>query len=131
MKKPVLAITMGDPAGIGSEITLKALQDPKLYDEAVPVVFGDAGQLRRVASIARIGAQVVAISSAAVARQAAPSPSRIAAVDLHNIREDVPFGRISADCGKAAYEYIASAIDAALRHEVQACVTAPLNKEAL
>lgn len=131
MKKPVLAITMGDPAGIGSEITVKALQDPKLYDEAVPVVFGDAGQLKRLLGVCGLKAEVVSIDSAAEARDAAPSPSRIVVVDLHNIQQDVQFGKVQAQCGKAAYEYIAAAIDAALKHQVQACVTAPLNKEAL
>jgi 4-hydroxythreonine-4-phosphate dehydrogenase len=131
MKKPILAITMGDPAGIGSEITVKVLQDPKLYETAVPVVFGDAGQLRRLCGITGIKADVVPLSSAAEAREAAPSPSKILVVDLHNIPDDVEFGKVQAQCGKAAYEYIAAAIRAALAHEVQACVTAPLNKEAL
>lgn len=131
MKKPVLAITMGDPAGIGSEITVKALHDPKLYDEAVPVVFGDAGQLKRLLGVCGLKTEVVSIDSAAEARDAAPSPKKIVVVDLHNIPQDVQFGKVQAQCGKAAYEYIAAAIDAALKHQVQACVTAPLNKEAL
>lgn len=128
MKKPVLGLTMGDPAGIGSEIIVKALLDKKMYDISRPVVFGDAKQLERLAKIVNADVEVHVISDP---DEAQPSPQRIEVIDLHNVAADVPFGQVQAECGKAAYEYIKAAVDCAKGHKIQAIVTAPLNKEAL
>lgn len=128
MRKPVLGITMGDPAGIGSEITVKALSDPKLYEIARPVVFGDAAQLERAAKIAGIDIKIHAIDSL---DDPNPSEHQIEVVDLKQVPADIPFGKIDARCGKAAFAYIEAAVKAAMDHKIHAIVTAPLNKEAL
>lgn len=128
MKKPLLGITMGDPAGIGSEITVKALLDKSVYDIARPVVFGDAAQLKRLSKIIGADVEIHTITSP---KEANPSPDRIEVIDLNVVPEDVEFGKVQAVCGDAAYRYIAAAVEAHKAHEIQAIVTAPLNKEAL
>ena len=128
MKKPILGITMGDAAGIGSEITVKALSDPKLYEKAIPVVFGDAYQLERAAKI--IGANVK-IHKITDPLEATPSPEQIEVISLDNIPHDIEFGKINAACGKGAYEFIAKAVEFVKEGKIHAIVTAPLNKEAL
>lgn len=130
MKKPVLGITMGDAAGIGSEITVKALLTPEIYDICTPVVFGDASQIKRAAGI--IGAaDKVEVHTIDHPAKAEPSVKRIEVIDLHNVPEDVPFGQVNAACGKAAYEFIAKAVSFAADNSIHAIVTAPLNKAAL
>ena len=128
MKKPTIGLTMGDPAGIGSEIIIKSLQDPQIYEKARPVVFGDAKQLKRLIKILKLNIDVHKINNI---KDASPSINRIEVVDLDNVPEDIPFGQINPICGNAAFEYIEAAIKAHLAHQIQAIVTAPLNKEAL
>jgi 4-hydroxythreonine-4-phosphate dehydrogenase len=106
---------MGDPAGGGPELCLRALADSGLREVCAPVVFGDAAVLARVAEICRLP----------------PAPAG-SVVNLDAITaEDVTPGAISAACGAAAYRYITAAIDAALAGEVDAICTAPIHKEAL
>ena len=128
MKKPILGITMGDASGIGSEITVKALLDPKLYDKAIPVVFGDAYQLERAAKIIGSSIKVHRIDDPS---EANPSVNQIEVIDLGIIPHDIEFGKVNAACGKGAYEFIAKAVSFAKQHKIHAIVTAPLNKEAL
>lgn len=128
MKLPALGLTMGDPAGIGSEIIVKALLDPQIYTKARPIVFGDAHQLERLAKILKADVEIHVINDV---EEANPSVKRIEVIDLHNVPCDIPFGQISPVCGNAAYEYIEAAIKAHVDHKIQAIVTAPLNKEAL
>lgn len=128
MKKPVLGITMGDAAGIGAEITLKACADPKLYEKARPVVYGDAKVLRRAARIVDSKMEIHVISSPA---EAAPSPTRLEVIDLDCIPENFEYGKIQAECGRGSFLFIERAVRDALNHDIHAIVTAPLNKEAL
>ncbi|MCR5083888.1 MAG: 4-hydroxythreonine-4-phosphate dehydrogenase PdxA [Succinivibrionaceae bacterium] len=127
-KKPVLGITMGDAAGIGSEITVKALAEPSLYEKAVPVVYGDAGQMRRAAKILGSGVEVHVINDPS---EAQPSTGRIECIDLNCIPADVPFGKVDATCGKGSFLFIERAVKDATAAKIHAIVTAPLNKEAL
>jgi 4-phospho-D-threonate 3-dehydrogenase / 4-phospho-D-erythronate 3-dehydrogenase len=126
--KPILGITMGDAAGIGPEIIVKALADKELYKIARPVVFGDKKIMERA----------IGIMGADLRCKAVPAPNlagnddgTIDVVDLDNLPVDLPFAAVDARSGKAAYEYIEKAVDCALKNEIQAIVTAPLNKEAL
>ncbi len=128
MKKAVLGITMGDAAGIGSEIIVKSLLDETLYETSTPVVYGDAAQIKRAAKIVGADVEVHTVTDPA---EAQPSTKRIEVVDLHNVPEDVPFGKVNAECGKAAYEFIAAAVKDVKAGKVHAIVTAPLNKESL
>lgn len=112
---PRVAVTMGDPAGVGPELCLRLLRDDRVRAICTPVVVGDAGVLRRVA------------------RQLGwPEPDLTSMLDLRAIDADaVEPGKVSAACGRAAYEYVTFAIDEALAGRVDAIATGPLHKEAL
>jgi 4-hydroxythreonine-4-phosphate dehydrogenase len=129
--KPVLGLTMGDPAGIGPEICLRALHEPAVLEECVPVVFGDSGVLRRVGSKLNGAPQIPpSVSPAEFNKKPALSRPLIvecAAVDIKKIQP----GKISAENGRAAYIYIEQAIDAAMAGTIDGVVTAPIHKESL
>lgn len=126
--KPILGITMGDAAGIGPEVIVKALTDKKIYEIARPVVFGDQKIIERANRI--IGAKL-SCRTVDSPETAGNNFGVIDLIDLDNLPGDLPFAKIDARAGKAAYEYIERAVGYALKNEVQAIVTAPLNKEAL
>lgn len=126
MTRP-LAITMGDPAGIGPEIIAKAYRDAPA-ELAGCVVVGDVATLRRAAQL--VGAAPVAQLDAAADWQAVP-PRCIAVLQKCELPALAPYGRISASAGKAAADCIVWAARAALSGEVAAMVTAPIHKEAL
>jgi 4-phospho-D-threonate 3-dehydrogenase / 4-phospho-D-erythronate 3-dehydrogenase len=125
---PIVAVTMGDGAGIGPEVVVPALIDDAVRKLCNPVVIGDATRLRKAAEIVGVEADIVAVESVAEAKQA---PGRINVIDLGLLPDDLPWGELSAVAGNAAYEYIRVASELAVRGEVQAICTAPLNKEAL
>lgn len=129
MKRPVLAITMGDPAGIGPEITAKALTDTALYDCCRPLVIGEAEIMRRACTVIKSNALVHAITSPVEARY---EPGVIDVINMGAIdAERLVIGRASAACGAAAYRYIERAIDLAMDGLADATVTNPVCKEAL
>src|SRR4051812_46682660 len=112
--RPTIALTMGDPAGIGPEIVVQAVADPELAPLARWVVVGDAAVLEMAGRVTGVPL----------------------AVDLHDARalagvEEFSFGRLDARCGVAAVEYVRIATEMCLRGEAEAMVTAPLNKEAV
>ncbi len=126
--KPVLAVTMGDPAGIGAEIVVKALSQSSVYERAQPFVIGSADCLRR--AMAQTGIEL------SVSTMAALSDLREAS-ELQ-VMEGAPFdvdtlemGTVSADCGRAAVGYFESAVNMALKGDIQGVVTCPINKEAV
>jgi 4-phospho-D-threonate 3-dehydrogenase / 4-phospho-D-erythronate 3-dehydrogenase len=125
---PVVAVTMGDGAGIGPEVVVPALLDDTVRGLCNPVVIGDAERLRQAAEIVGVDADIVAVESVTDAKQA---PGRINVIDLGLLPDDLPWGELSAVAGNAAYQYIRVASELAVRGEVQAICTAPLNKEAL
>ncbi|OAM96283.1 4-hydroxythreonine-4-phosphate dehydrogenase [Pelosinus fermentans] len=126
--KPILGITMGDAAGIGPEIIVKALAAKEIYEIARPVVFGDKKIMERAIGI--VGADVTCQSVQDVAL-AGRTYGIIDVVDLDNLPLDLPFAQVDGRAGKAAYEYIEKAVVYALKAQIHAIVTAPLNKEAL
>ncbi|HYH66144.1 MAG TPA: 4-hydroxythreonine-4-phosphate dehydrogenase PdxA [Urbifossiella sp.] len=115
MTLPRIAVTMGDPAGVGPELCLRLLRDGQVRTRCTPVVYGGFPVLCRVAR--HLG-------------WPAPSPG-----DVHDIwsleADGIEPGRVSAACGAAAYRYFTTAIDDALGGGIDAVVTAPLNKESL
>jgi 4-hydroxythreonine-4-phosphate dehydrogenase len=127
--RPIIAITMGDAAGVGPEIVVKALAHADLYDRCRPLVVGDAGRLRRAAELSGLGP--VRVHSVKGVEDARFEPGVIDCIDLGLIPADLPFGQLSAVAGDAAYHYIAKAVELAVAGQVGAICTAPLNKEAL
>lgn len=128
MNRPIVAITMGDAAGIGPEIIVKALGRAEVYDRCRPLVVGDAGRLRHAAEIA--GADVT-ISTVDGPEDAAYRLGTVDVVDLDCIPDELPFCELSAVAGEGAYRFIEAAVDLATSGRVAAICTAPLNKEAL
>ncbi|MCG2712822.1 MAG: 4-hydroxythreonine-4-phosphate dehydrogenase PdxA [Candidatus Omnitrophica bacterium] len=129
-KKAKIGITLGDPAGIGMEITLKALQDKKIRESATFLLIGDYGALTHLQRDLRIKAVNYHIISD-IGRLRL-SEELINFVNLGNITFNIPYGKIDGRCGKAAYEYINMACLLLRSHDnLDALVTAPINKEAL
>jgi 4-hydroxythreonine-4-phosphate dehydrogenase len=126
--RPRIAITMGDAAGVGPEVVMKALAHRELYAIARPLVVGDARRLEKAARI--VGASLV-VSAIAEPEDARFEPGCVDCVDLALVPPDTPFGKVSAACGEAAYRFIEHAVALAVAGRVDAICTAPLNKEAL
>ncbi len=128
MIRPVVGITMGDAAGIGPEVTVKALNDPAIYEICRPVVIGDAKILDRAIQLVAIDLEVRRIDAV---DEASFTYGSVDCYDLDLLPADLPFGQVSAQAGDAAYQFVAKAIELAMRGEIDAICTAPLNKEAL
>lgn len=126
--KPILGITMGDAAGVGPEIIVKALADPAIYELCRPVVVGDKKIMERAVEI--VGAELICRTVTHPA-EAGNEYGSIDVIDLHNLPPELPFAAVDARAGRAAYEYIEAAVSYALKYEIHAVVTAPLHKEAL
>lgn len=131
MKRPKIAITMGDPAGVGPELCLLALTNPDITQVCVPVVFGDAAVLERAAL--EIGLEPPGkVLSAEAWKTEHETLEKPCVLDLAAINaSELHPGMISAETGKAAYVYVTRAIESALLGEVAAITTAPINKDAL
>lgn len=127
---PVIAVTMGDGAGIGPEVIVPALLDPGTLSRIRPVVVGDAERLRRAAELVGLAgrARIVTVEGPGDAEF---TPGRINVIDLGLLPADLPWGALSAVAGDAAYQYVRVAAELALSGAVQGICTAPLNKEAL
>ncbi len=131
MSKPIIAVTMGDPAGVGPEICLQLLANQEVCAIATPVVFGDARLLARCARQTGLPAPKRILSEIDWAEQCA-SIDEPAVLDLFGFdAEDFMPGTVSAKTGAAGYRYVEKSIAAALAGQVAAVATAPLNKEAL
>ncbi|MGH6680801.1 MAG: 4-hydroxythreonine-4-phosphate dehydrogenase PdxA [Bradyrhizobium sp.] len=128
MSRPTIAITMGDPAGIGPEIIMKALTHRDVHAICQPLVIRDAERLRQAGRIVGADLSVEALSAATDARF---SGDTVQCVDLKLVPSDLPFGRVSRTAGEAAYRFIAKAVDVVKLGHALAICTAPLSKEAL
>ena len=129
MKRPVLGVTMGDPAGVGPEIIARAVAEPAVRAACRPVVIGAAATMREALALIG-GAQTLhAVSRVADCRWA---EGTVEVLDLGNVdMATLPRCEVSAAAGRAAYEYIERSVALAQAGEIDAIVTAPVNKEAL
>lgn len=124
---PVLGLTMGDPAGIGPEIILKSLEQlaPRVAaGELAPLVIGTASCIEASAGALGLGIEIVTDSVPA-------AWPKVRVVEAAAAREPTPPGKLSAEGGRLAYAAIERAVQLALAGEIDAIVTAPINKEAL
>jgi 4-hydroxythreonine-4-phosphate dehydrogenase len=126
MTPETIAITMGDPSGIGPEIIAKLFTETKPLPRAV--VVGDSGVLERTIHSLGLPLTVRVIDGP---EQAKPNPGTIDLISGSQLPRDLPVGRVDARSGRAAYEYVRMAIELAMQHRVCAITTAPLNKEAM
>ena len=125
---PRVAVAMGDPAGVGPEVVVKALAEPEIYRECVPVVVGDARVLAEAPGWLGGEPRIERIERVADAR---PEPGVLALVDLANVPASFRRGEVSADGGRASIEYLDRGVELSLAGQVEAIVSAPFNKEAM
>ena len=129
MNQPQIAITMGDPSGVGPETIVGAWADPAVHAVACPLVVGHPEIIRRAADLISADIEIVEISTPEEAR---PAPSRIPV--LTGCSDDVLKTKpamVDPRCGRAAYDCVLSAAELALAGRVEGITTAPLNKAAM
>jgi len=129
--RPIIAVTCGDPAGIGPEVSLQAAGDERLAHCKL-ILFGDAAVYRAVAEKLSLEKLPPAFSSLDEAIQAAEADESVVIYDMQRISlAELTAGEVSAATGRASYDYVTEAIDAALAGRVDAVATGPIHKEAL
>ncbi len=128
-ERAIIAIPMGDPAGIGPEITMKSLAKKEIYDACKPLVIGDAAVIKKAIEIVKADLQVNEVSTPADGKY---ELGTVDVINLNNIDiEKLEYGQVSAQCGQGAFEYIKKAVELAMAGEVKALATTPINKESL
>lgn len=128
-ERPIIGVTMGDPASIGPEIAVKTLANPEIYQVCRPLLIGDAQVLRRAMLSCGLSLSLNPVTNPALGRY---THGTIDLVDLANVAtESLQWGRVQAQAGKAAYEYIIRSIALANTGALAAVATGPINKEAL
>jgi 4-hydroxythreonine-4-phosphate dehydrogenase len=128
---PKIALTMGDPAGVGPEVCLRAVVDAEVQRVSVPVIFGDARILGRCAEQLGLSMPRRTISESNWVKEShaltEPAVLDLPGLDVMSFQPGV----VSADTGAAGFRYVKKSIAAALAGGITAVATAPLNKEAL
>ena len=130
-EKPIVGITMGDPAGNGPEITVKALSHADIYDRCRPIVVGDAKMIEQAAHF--VGRPDIAIHRCEKVSDALFTPGTIDVLHLELIPDvkAFPIGQVSVAGGNAAFQCVKKVIELAMAGEVDATCTNALNKEAM
>ncbi|MDP9693772.1 UNVERIFIED_ORG: 4-hydroxythreonine-4-phosphate dehydrogenase [Arthrobacter globiformis] len=126
--RPFIAVTMGDGAGVGPEVTVGALLDQNAYRACRPVVIGDVHRLQLGARALGVEANIVEVEKIG---DAVFEAGRINVIDPKLLSAELPWGHESAEAGNAAYHYIRIACELGMTGQVQGICTAPLNKAAL
>lgn len=127
MNKPLIAITMGDPCGIGPEIIVKAHMSQRVNEIARPLVVGEADVIEYYVKLLGLNACVNCVESVKQGRY----ETGVINVLSINGAGSYKIGEVSANAGRASYNYIAEAVKITLNGKADAIVTAPINKEAL
>ncbi len=128
MAPPLVAVTMGDPAGIGPEIIAKTFADPGFREQNRALVVGDATIMERAVRLLGLGVRVNVVAGPGEARF---EEKALDVLQTGELPEDLPFGKLDARAGAAAFEYVRRATELASGGRVAAVATAPLNKEAM
>lgn len=130
VKRPVIGITMGDPASIGPEITLKALNNPSIYEQAKPLVVGDLGMMYKARET--VGLKNLKFHKISQVSEALFEYGTIDVLDMGLVdSEKLELGKISKEAGEAAFQYVVKVIELANKGKVDATVTNAFNKEAI
>ena len=128
-QRPLVGITLGDPAGVGPEIILKALREADLYEGARPLVFGDRMALERAASALGLSPTINVVTDPADGKY------ELGTIDLYDVGSPdigpLEWGKVQPFAGRAAFRYVETATKLALANKIEAMATAPLNKEAM
>lgn len=130
MPNPLIAIPMGDPAGIGPEIVIRTLADEQTQNTARCIVVGSKKVMLHAMTYPTMPA--LEIRTVEEPEQGDYRPGVINMIDMDNVdMERFEVGKVSGMCGKAAYDYIARSIELANAKKVDAVSTTPINKESL
>lgn len=126
---PVLAVTMGDPAGIGPEIAAKVFCQPQIYEQCRPLLVGNAWLMQKAFDLIQSGLKINVVSNAKDA------VFQVGIMDVYDLPVDNPeqikFGKISVEAGDIAFRSVAKAIELAMDGEVDGTVTNPIHKGAI
>jgi 4-hydroxythreonine-4-phosphate dehydrogenase len=127
--RPIVAVTMGDPAGVGPEVVARTLGVKEVWEACRPLVIGDVTTLRRACALVKASYVLNPITEAREARFSREAPD---IVDLQNVvqRDFIP-GEVSAMCGRASVDYVERAASLVLEGQADAMTTGPINKAAL
>ena len=129
MAKPLIAVTMGDPAGIGPEIVARTIDDKEIFNIARCIVIGDRKIMEKAIQIVGADLKIHVTDNPA---EGDYSEGVLNLIDLDNINMDqFEYGKVSAMCGQAAYDYIAKSIEITMSGQADAVATTPINKESL
>lgn len=126
--KPILGITMGDPASIGPEVAVKALADPSIYDNCRPLLVGDAETCRKAIALCKCSLTVNPIKNVEEAQ------FKFGTIDVYDLNyhcEDIVSGHNSLAAGDAAFQSVVKVIELAMAGKIDATVTGPINKESI
>lgn len=124
---PIIALTTGDPAGVGPEIVTKAIADGRWLGRLRPVVVGDASVIRGVVEACGLDLQVRVVTDPA---DVLAEAGTLDVLDCDAVG-DFTYGKVDAACGRAAITYIEKACELARDGSVHGLVTGPINKEAI
>lgn len=128
-ERAIIAIPMGDAAGIGPEITVKSLAKQEIYDACKPLIIGDAKVIEKAIEVTEVQLSVRTVSSP---QEGSYEFGTVDVLDLNNIDLSTwEAGQVSAQCGQASFEYIKKSVELAMAGEVAALATTPINKESL
>ena len=126
---PILAITQGDPAGIGAEITVKTLAETEMYEISRPLVIGDACVMEDALRFCKSSLELNVVSDPADGK------FELGTIDVYDLGvmtpEDIQYKTVTAKQGDAAFQYVAKAIELAMANKVDGTVTGPINKESM
>ena len=129
MDRNYIAVPIGDPAGVGPEIVVKSLLDSKVFESAKVVVIGDKGIMENAIEILQAPLRIHVIEEP---DQGKYDQDVLNLIDLDNVdKSQFEYGKVSAMCGQAAFDYIKKSIELAMDRKVAAVSTTPINKEAL
>ena len=127
--KPIIGVTIGDPAGIGPEISIKALLEQSIFKLCKPVLIGDLALLKTVSEQLGLQVEFRVLGSPSEAKG---EKGFIELIDLKNVDvKSLVVGVASAEAGRASIQYVEKAVEYALKREVDAISTAPINKKAI
>lgn len=129
MERPIIGITMGDPASIGPEITLKTLARAEVYARCRPLVVGDAWVMEKALTFPDM--PKLAIHPVDSVADALFTPGTVDVLNVNAAKAPIEMGRVSAAGGEAAFRYVVKVIELAMAGQVDATVTNALSKEAI
>ena len=128
-KRPLLAVSVGDPAGIGPEIALKALLIPEIYNICRPLLVGEVEMMKQAKQFSKLDMEIHPVASPDEGRYVHGTAD---VLDMGNIElASITHKKVSAECGRASFEYVKKVIELALEGKVDGTVTGPINKEAI